>query len=39
MEPRLVTWRDRLSRTGLKITAWVMMMIGLVLAAVGWSQL
>jgi hypothetical protein len=39
MEPRLVTWRDWLSRSGLKVTAWVMMMIGLALAAVGWSQL
>ena len=38
MEPRLVTWRARLSRSGLKVTASVMMMIGLVLVAVGWSQ-
>jgi len=38
MEPRLVTWRERLSRSGLKVTASVMMMIGLVLAAAGWSQ-
>ena len=38
MEPRLVTWRARLSRSGLKVTASVMMMIGLVLAAAGWSQ-
>jgi hypothetical protein len=39
MEPRLVTWREWLSRNGLKITAWVMMMIGIALAALGWSQL
>ena len=38
MEPRLVTWRERLSRSGLKVTASVMMMIGLVLVAVEWSQ-
>ena len=38
MEPRLVTWRERLSRSGLKVTASVMMVIGLALAALGWSQ-
>jgi hypothetical protein len=38
MEPRLVTWRERLSRNGLRITASVMMVIGLTLAALGWSQ-
>jgi hypothetical protein len=38
MEPRLVTLRERLSRSGLKVTASVMMVIGLALAALGWSQ-
>ena len=39
MEPRLVTWRAWLSRNGRKITAWVMMLIGIALAALGLSQL
>jgi hypothetical protein len=38
MEPRLVTWRGWLSQSGLKVTASVMV-IGLALAALGWSQL
>jgi hypothetical protein len=38
MEPRLVTWRERLSRSGLKVTASVMLVVGLALAALGWSQ-
>jgi hypothetical protein len=38
MEPRLVTWRERLSRSGLKVTASVMMVLGLALTALGWSQ-
>jgi hypothetical protein len=39
MQPRLVTWRDWLSRNGLIVTASVMMMIGVALVAVGSSQL
>ena len=39
MEPRLVTWRARLSRSGLKVTASVMMVVGLTLTALGGSQL
>ena len=38
MEPRLVTWRERLSRSGLKVTASVMLMIGVALVGLGWSQ-
>jgi len=38
MQPRLVTWRDRLSRNGLIVTAWVMLLIGLALVGMGWSQ-
>ena len=39
MEPRLVTWRDWLSRNGLIVTAGVMLVIGLALVAIGWSEL
>ena len=39
MEPRLVTWRDWLTRSGLMVTAGVMLVIGLALVAIGWSEL
>jgi hypothetical protein len=38
MEPRLLVWRDWLSRNGVVIAAWVVMVIGLALVILGWSE-
>jgi hypothetical protein len=38
MEPRLLIWRDWLSRNGIVVAAWVVMVIGLVLVVTGVSN-
>ena len=38
MEPRLLVWRDWLSRNGIVVAAWVVMVIGLALVVAGWSE-